>query len=232
MYTMPATIVRLLLLKSIPGVKIAHQGGYALYGNPPRWRKITADKPAPKGAPVAAHPKSAGHHEPAAHFTDDQWTALKLPDSNVNAPVFNKALEKLKAWSDAGDVTAILGSGYGVNTYGQRLVKLANHLLGLHGSPHKVVAGQKAGTHAATLNADPAAPHPSGLPDHIAPKVAEPAPPTEAAHAEGDKWVMPLDAAVAEHKELVAAAESPSKADDKAVLAEQKAELGKLEAAQ
>lgn len=234
MYTMPAPTVRLLLLKSGAGsgAKIAHQGGYAKYGTPPRWHAITAAKPAPKGAPVAAHPKAAGHHEPAAHFTDDQWAALKLPDSNVNASTFNGALAKLKAWSDAGDVTAILGAGYGVNTYGQRLVKLANHLLGLHGSPHKVVPGQKPGTHAATLNADPAAPHPTGLPDHIAPKVAEPTPPTEAAHAEGDKWVMPLDAAVAEHKELVAAAESPSKADDKAVLAEQKAELGKLEAAQ
>lgn len=234
MYTMPAPTVRLLLLKSGAGsgAKIAHQGGYAKYGNPPRWHAITADKPAPKGAPVAAHPKAAGHHEPAAHFSDDQWAALKLPDSNVNASTFNGALAKLKAWSDAGDVTAILGAGYGVNTYGQRLVKLANHLLGLHGSPHKVVAGQKAGAHSATLNADPAAPHPSGLPEHIAPKVAEPTPPTEVAHAEGDKWVMPIDAAVAEHKELVAAAESPSKADDKAVLVEQKAELGKMEAAQ
>lgn len=234
MHTMPAPTVRLLLLKSGAGsgAKIAHQGGYAKYGNPPRWHVITAAKPAPKGAPVAAHPKAAGHHEPAAHFTDDQWAALKLPDSNVNAPVFNKALEKLKAWSDAGDVTAIVGAGFGTNTYGQKLAKIANHLLGLHGSAHKVVAGQKAGTHAAAQVAEPADPHPTGLPEHIAPKVAEPTPPTEAAHTEGDKWVMPLDAAVAEHKELVAAAESPSKADDKAVLAEQKAELGKLEAAQ
>lgn len=234
MYTMPAPTVRLLLLKSGAGsgAKIAHQGGYAKYGNPPRWHVITAAKPAPKGAPVAAHPKAAGHHEPAAHFTDDQWAALKLPDSNVNAPVFNKALEKLKAWSDAGDVTAIVGAGFGTNTYGQKLAKIANHLLGLHGSAHKVVAGQKAGTHAAAQVAEPADPHPTGLPEHIAPKVAEPTPPTEAAHTEGDKWVMPLDAAVAEHKELVAAAESPSKADDKAVLAEQKAELGKMEAAQ
>lgn len=55
--------------------------------------------------------------------------------------------------------------------------------------------------------------------------------PTEAGHAEGDKWVMPLDAAIAEHKELVHTAETPSKADDKAQLAEQKEELGKMEAA-
>lgn len=176
MHTMPAPTVRLLLLKSGAGsgAKIAHQGGYAKYGNPPRWHVITAAKPAPKGAPVAAHPKAAGHHEPAAHFTDDQWAALKLPDSNVNAPVFNKALEKLKAWSDAGDVTAIVGASFGSNTYGQKLAKIANTLLGMHGSAHKVTPGQKPGTHAASQVAEPADPHPTGLPEHLAPRAAKP----------------------------------------------------------
>lgn len=162
---------RLVLLKADPQEhgKFMHSGKHALYGNPPRWHKVTADKPAPKGAPIAAHPKAAGHHEPAQHFTDEQWAALKLPDSNVNAPTYNKALEKLKAWSDAGDVTAIVGAGYGSNTYGQKLAKVANHLLGMHGSAHKVAGGQKAGTHAAVQSA-PADPHPSGLPEHLAPK--------------------------------------------------------------
>jgi predicted DNA-binding WGR domain protein len=178
-----------LLLKSGPGsgTSIAHKGGYALYGNPPRWRKITNDAPAPKGAPVAAHPKSAGHHEPVAHFTDDQWAALKLPDSNVNAPVFNKALEKLRAWSDAGDVTAIVGAGFGTNTYGAKLAKIANHLLGLHGSTHTVTPGQKPGTHAASQVAEPADPHPTGLPEHLAPKAVEPAP---APAAKGDVFKL------------------------------------------
>ena len=230
MYTMPAPTVRLLLLKSGPGAKIAHMPGFAYWGN--RWHAVHHDKPAPKHAPLAHHPKAAGHFEPVSHWTQEQWDALKLPESNTNAPTFNKQLQTVKELSESGNVTALLGLGVGSNTYGVKLSKIINHLLGLHGSPHAVSPGQKPGTHAATLNADPAAPHPTGLPDHIAPKVAEPAPPTEAAHAEGDKWVMPLDAAVAEHKELVAAAESPSKADDKAVLAEQKAELGKLEAAQ
>jgi predicted DNA-binding WGR domain protein len=183
----PATTPRLvLLLKSGPGTgtSIAHKGGYAKYGNPPRWHKITAEAPAPKGAPVAAHPKSAGTHAAAAHFTDSQWTALRLPDSNVNAPVFNKALEKLKAWSDAGDVTAIVGAGFGSNTYGQRLAKIANTLLGMHGSAHKVEAGQKPGTHAAAQVAEPADPHPTGLPEHLAPKAAEPTP-AEDANATG-----------------------------------------------
>lgn len=232
MYTMPAPTVRLLLLKSGAGsgAKIANMPGFAFWGG--RWHKVAHGKPAPKHAPLAHHPKAAGHFEPVAHLTQDQWDALKLPDSNTNAPTFNKQLQTVKELSESGNVTALLGLGVGSNTYGVKLSKIINHLLGLHGSPHAVSPGQKAGTHTATLNADPATPHPSGLPDHIAPKVAEPTPPTEVAHAEGDKWVMPIDAAVAEHKELVAAAESPSKADDKAVLAEQKAELGKMEAAQ
>lgn len=232
MYTMPAPTVRLLLLKSGAGsgAKIANMPGFAFWGG--RWHKVAHGKPAPKHAPLAHHPKAAGHFEPVAHLTQDQWDALKLPDSNTNAPTFNKQLQTVKELSESGNVTALLGLGVGSNTYGVKLSKIVNVLLGLHGSAHKVVAGQKAGTHAAAQVAEPADPHPTGLPEHIAPKVAEPTPPTEAAHTEGDKWVMPLDAAVAEHKELVAAAESPSKADDKAVLAEQKAELGKLEAAQ
>lgn len=64
----------------------------------------------------------------------------------------------------------------------------------------------------------------------LAPKQAAPsAKPTESGHAEGDKWVMPLKAAVEEHKELVHAAETPTKADDKAQLVEQKAELARME---
>lgn len=154
-----------LLLKSDPGTgaKIANQAGFAFYGNPPRWHKVTADKPAPKGAPLAAHPEAAGKHAPADHLAATEWQALKLPDSNVNAPSYNKALDKLKEWSDAGNVTAIVGAGYGTNTYASKLVKVANHLLALHGSTHTVAPGQKAGTHAAVLGAPAAAPAPSDL---------------------------------------------------------------------
>lgn len=163
----PRLAPRLLLVKSGPdsGKKIAGQAGYAFYGG--RWHKISADKPAPKGAPVAAHPESAGKHDATQHFTDDQWAALRLPDDNVNAPSFNKALDKLREWSDAGNVTAIVGAGYGSNTYGKKLTTIANHLLGLHGSDHLVMYGQKAGSHAAAMQ-EPQAPHPSGLPDHLA----------------------------------------------------------------
>jgi predicted DNA-binding WGR domain protein/N-acetylglutamate synthase-like GNAT family acetyltransferase len=173
MTTMPPIIgaARLvLLLKSIPGAgaKIAHQAGYAFYGSPARWHKVTASKPAPKGAPVAAHPQAAGQHVPAAHMTDEQWTALQLPDSNVNAGPFNKALAKLKEWADSGNVTAIVGAGFGTNTYGKKLATIANHLLALYGSEHKVVAGQKAGEHGAVKS--PAASEPAPLPDLDSPE--------------------------------------------------------------
>lgn len=167
MLTLPASVrlvlPRLLLKAALGGTKIAHQSGFALYGNPPRWHKITAEKPAPKGAPVAAHPEAAGKHEPAKHFTDERWAALKLPDTNVNAPTYNKALDKLREWSEAGNVTAIVGAGYGSNTYGVKLAKIANHLLAMHGSPHKVEPGQKAGTHAAVqaAPAEPEVPNPA-----------------------------------------------------------------------
>lgn len=159
----------ILLLKSGPGSgkKIANQAGYAFYGG--RWHKITHDKPAPKGAPVAAHPEAAGKHNPAEHLAATEWQALQLPDSNVNAPSYNKALAKLKEWSDAGNVTAIVGAGYGSNTYGQKLAKIANHLLALHGSTHTVTPGQKAGSHAATLGAPAAAPAPAAAEPVISP---------------------------------------------------------------
>jgi predicted DNA-binding WGR domain protein len=158
MTTLPPTlrlVLPRLLIKSGPGsgAKIAHSGKHALYGNPPRWHLITTAKPAPKGAPVASHPTAAGQHMPAAHFTDAMLDALKLPDSNVNAPAYNKALGKLKEWSDTGNVTAIVGAGFGTNTYGQKLAKVANHILALYGSPHMVKAGQKAGEHKAVGDA-------------------------------------------------------------------------------
>ena len=70
-----------------------------------------------------------------------------------------------------------------------------------------------------------------GNPEAVADKKAD-SKPTESAHAEGDQWVMPLNDAIAEHKDLVRVAETPSKADDKAEVAEQKAELKRMESAQ
>lgn len=140
---------QVLLIKAQGDFK--HSGKYFLQNG--RWHKLHPDKPAPKGAPVAAHPKAAGNHAPVAHFTDDEWQKLKLPAENSNAGTFNKQLEQLKQLSDAGDVTGILGMQLGTNTYGKKLSTIANHLLGLHGSEHKVAPGQKAGEHAAVQQA-------------------------------------------------------------------------------
>lgn len=142
---------RVLFLKA----KIANQPGYYLHNG--RWHAIKQNKPAPKGAPVAAHPSAAGEHAPAKHLTDAEWDHLKLPESNVNSGSFNKLLDKLKGLSESGNVTGILGMQFGTNTYGKKAAKIANHLLRLHGSEHKVSPGQKAGEHEAVKQA-PAVP--------------------------------------------------------------------------
>ncbi|MND16934.1 hypothetical protein D3C77_04290 [compost metagenome] len=140
--------MRLLLLKS---TKFAHQAGYYLQGG--RWHSIKQDKPAPKGAPVSAHPHAAGKPVQKETLAEHEWGQLKLPDTNTNAGTFNKQLDQLKVAAANGDVTGILGSGYGTNTYGKKLVIIANHVLGLLGSEHKVTPGQKAGAHAAVQTA-------------------------------------------------------------------------------
>lgn len=139
-----------LLVKSISP---KNKSGFALYGNPPRWHKISSAVAIPKGSPIAAHPHAAGAPVPAKHFTDEEWGKLHLPDSNVNAATHNKQVQKLKEHSESGDVTAILGSSYGSNNYAKKIVITANHLLKLHGSPHTVSVGQKAGEHDAVQNA-------------------------------------------------------------------------------
>lgn len=140
--------MRLVLLKS---QKFANQAGYYLLNG--RWHKTSQDKPAPKGAPVSVHPHAAGKPVQKETLADHEWAQLKLPAENVNAGTFNKQLDQLKAAAVAGDVTGILGSGYGTNTYGKKLAIIANHVLGLLGSDHKVTPGQKAGTHAAVQTA-------------------------------------------------------------------------------
>lgn len=152
-----------LFFKALGAQKFKNQPGYYLHEG--HWHAIGADGHVPKGAPQAHHPEAAGYHAPAAHFSPDEWASLKLPDTNVNAPAYNKGLEKLKEWSDAGNVTAIVGAGYGTNTYGKKLAIIANKLLAMHGSEHKVVAGQKAGEHAVAAGpAQSAAPAPAPAP--------------------------------------------------------------------
>ncbi len=168
--TAPATAPRraVLLIKAQGDFK--HSGKYFLHNG--RWHKLHADKPVPKGAPVAVHPQAAGKFVPKQHLSDAEWAQLKLPAENTNAGSYNKLLDVLKQHSDAGDVTAILGMQFGTNTYGKKGAAVANHLLGLYGSEHKVAPGQKAGEHAAVSQAPAETP---------APKAAEPAPKEEPA---------------------------------------------------
>lgn len=145
---------RLVLL--VKSQKFAGMAGY--YLSQGRWHAIKHDKPVPKSAPVAAHPTAGGVHMPKQHLSDAEWEQLKLPDSNSNAKTFNSQLEKLKGYSDAGNVTAILGMPLGTNTYSKLISKVANHLLGQYGSEHATAPGQKAGAHPA-IQAAPDADH-------------------------------------------------------------------------
>lgn len=160
-----------------------HSGGFALYGNPPRWHKIHAHKPAPKGAPVAHDPQAVS----ASSFgmPADQVAQLKLPDTNTNAATFNKQVDKLVGFAAEGNAAAILGAKFGVNTYAKAAAKLANYLLQQMGvKEHVVTPGQDAGTHAA-VQAPPAQVEPQAQTQDVAPEPpqapAEPEPKAEPA---------------------------------------------------
>lgn len=144
-----------------------HSGKYVLINS--RWKKLHPDQPAPSKAPTAAHLSGVGQYAPAKHFTDDEWAQLKLPADNVNAASHNKKVDELKQLSEAGNVAGILALQYGTNTYGKKAATIANHLLGLHGAPHKVTPGQKAGEHPALHQPGPRGPV-------EAPATSEPAP--------------------------------------------------------
>jgi hypothetical protein len=174
----------LVLLKS---QKFANQAGYYLLNG--RWHSIKQDKPAPKGAPVSAHPHAAGKPVQKQHMAEHEWAQLKLPDTNTNAGTFNKQLDQLKAAADAGDITGIVASGYGTNTYGKKLAIIANHVLGLLGTDHKVTPGQKAGEHAAVqtapqIEAAAPAPEPKAEPKPEPKAEEKPAAPEKKADAE------------------------------------------------
>lgn len=133
-----------LLIKA----KIAHQAGYYLLNG--RWHSIHQHKPAPKGVPVAAHPKAAhAEHVKPFPLPDEQIEALKLPPENVNSGTYNKQLDSLLGYAANGDATAILGMNLGTNTYGKKLAKVANYLLQGMGvtEEYQVAPGQKAGEH-------------------------------------------------------------------------------------
>lgn len=185
-----------------------HAGGYYLLNG--RWHKLHKDKPAPKGAPIAHDP----HAFSAMPFglPAEQVAELKLPDSNTNAGTFNKQVDKIVGYAAEGNAAAILGMQIGVNTYGQKLAKISNFLLGKMGVHEHVVAhGQKAGAHAA-LQA------PTAVPVATTPDLQEPGPLAPLAQhvkdtldtkaAEGDAEFIKLVAANnPEHPQIVAYAQ-------------------------
>lgn len=123
-----------------------------LFGNPPRWHMITGKTKVPRTAPVAADPNAAGSGK-AVHLPDEKVNQLKYDaekaKTNRDMAAFNdKHLPELISHAKRGDVAAILGTSYGINTHGKRKASIANYLLSEMGSEHRVTPGQKAGTHA------------------------------------------------------------------------------------
>lgn len=133
---------RLVLLTKSTG-EFKHSGKYYLLNG--RWHKLHADKPAPKDVPVVRSMPENGE----ASMTAEMWGKVYAHPDNTNKGVFVKKLDKLKTAYEAGDAHAILAGSYPNDTTNKKVVKIANYLLHLLGSDHKVEPGLKAGTHAA-----------------------------------------------------------------------------------
>lgn len=160
-----------ILSKAIGQYK--NSGNYYMLNG--RWHALHRKQKAPKGAAVSKNKDAAGKFSPAQHFAETEWAQLALPDTNSNAKTFNKKLNELRKYSEAGDVTAILASQYGTNTYGKKLAIIANKLLEMHGTDYKVTAGQKAGSHHVVAGESPA-PVEQKAPAPSAPAAPAPAP--------------------------------------------------------
>lgn len=145
-------VATMLVLAKALNQKFAHQAGYALING--RWKKTTPDMKGIKNAPKAAHPKAGGKgHKPFAMPQEDVGKLLYPAEkeaTNKDIKHFNqKHVPGLLQHAANGDIAAILGSSYGVNTHGKKLALIANFLLDQMGSKEQVVAGQKAGEHPA-----------------------------------------------------------------------------------
>lgn len=151
----------LLLIKA--GRRFKNAPGFVFLNH--RWQRIDKGKKHPKSALTAKHLSGVGTFVPKQHFTDDEWEQLKETKSPTNAKTFNNKLSQLRAFSDKGNVAAILASSYGINTYGKKLANIANKLLEMYGVEHKVKPGQKAGEHPAL--------HVQAPPDAVEPPAVE-----------------------------------------------------------
>lgn len=142
---------KIMLLSKAVG-QFKNSGKYYLSNG--RWRSLHPKQKKPKAATMPDNGGSAGSFVPKQQFADNEWDQLKLAETNSNAGTFNRQLASLKAQSDAGDVDSILGARYGTNTYGKRLATIANKLLEMYGTEHRVTAGQKTGEHTAIAATD------------------------------------------------------------------------------
>ena len=137
------TVVPKRLVLLVKSQKFSGRAGY--YLSQGRWHAVSHDKPAPKDVPVVRSMPENGE----ASMTAEMWGKVYAHPDNTNKGVFVKKLDKLKAAYEAGDAHAILAGSYPNDTTNKKVVKIANYLLHLLGSDHKVEPGLKAGTHAA-----------------------------------------------------------------------------------
>lgn len=141
--------------------------GYAEYKNSINQQQATQDdQPA---LPTANYDQIAAQHA-------EKILATQLPESNINHKSVNIKLNALAELVKNKDIQGILHMSYGTNTYGKKVVALANEALKDLGSEHMVAGGQKKGEHSALGGAGTvAAKPPKAVSAKIAPAPQEPA---------------------------------------------------------
>lgn len=109
------------MLLELHAASLQHAGnkiGAVMEANPPEPEPVAS--PEPVTAPSASSSPTA-----ASMVAQIPWDSLKLPDSNTNAKTFNKKLGEIQSAAKAGDLAALEGMKFGVNTYGKKAAKVA-----------------------------------------------------------------------------------------------------------
>ena len=212
------------------------QSGYYLMGDPPRWHKWDKNNKAPKAAhhvvDHTAHSKAVESLQKIHHSTHAKSAAEMVGEVVIMG---KKLADERNALRRLGEVKRDLLAGKkpsagAVEWFWQapkekRDAAIAEVLRSR--KPESVRLVDDMIQHAPAGAMDAADGQVSLFGDD--PVVAGAG--GDAGHAEGDKWVQPLDAAIQEHQELVQVATTPTKVDDKVETEQQKVELGRMEAA-
>lgn len=213
------------------------QSGYYLMGDPPRWHRWDKDHKAPKGAhhvvDHTAHSAAvealqkvhhSAHAKSAAEMVGEVVMAGKKIADERNAL---RRLSEVKRDLMAGKKPAAGAlEWFWLAPKAKRDAVLAQALASSNpdvvARTNEVIAAAPEG---AVTPAAPAAPAAQIdlFGDSAQPQDGQ-------GHAEGDKWVMPLDTAISEHKELAQVAATPTQADDAVEQQKQQAELGRMQA--